>query len=114
MVEAFDPVHLVLDLGPCRTDAKLEPAAGQMVDGHRHLGQQHRVAICVSSHKAPDPHSFCGFGHRGLQGPALVDWPVRASATYRCEVIEIPDVVEAAFLGDAPDRAQRFDGGVLA
>src|SRR5260370_21102372 len=114
VVEAFDPVHLVLDLGPCRPDAKLEPAARQMVDGHRHLGEQDRMPIRVSSHQAPNANSFRGFGHRGLQGPALIYGPVWAVASDGGEVVEIPDVVEPTLFGDAPDRAQRFDGGVLA
>ena len=68
----------------------------------------------VFGHQASDARPFCRFGHRGLQGPALVDRPVWATATDGREVVEIPDVVESSVVGDAPHGSQRFDGRVLA
>src|SRR5207237_2368200 len=85
-----------------------------MVGRNRGLGQQRRVAIGVGGDKASDAHSFCGLGHRRLQRPALVDRAVSGGAANRCQVVEVPQVVEAGLVGDAPDRAHRLDRDVLA
>src|SRR2546425_12128824 len=42
MVEALDPVHLVLGLRPGGADAKLQPSSGKAIDRHRHLGERDR------------------------------------------------------------------------
>src|SRR2546425_615706 len=114
VVEPFDPVHLMLDLSPRRPDAELQPAARQVVDGDGHLGQDDRVAIGVGGDQAAESHALGGLGHRRLQRPALVDHAIRTAGADRGQVVEIPNVVETAFVRDAPDRAQLLDGGVLA
>src|SRR2546426_7160675 len=84
-----------------------------MVDRNRGLGQQRRVAIGVGGDEASDAHSLGGLGHRRLQRPALVDRAVSGGAANRRQVVEVPQVVEAGLVGDAPDRAQRLDRDVL-
>src|SRR5207245_1568138 len=75
--------------------------------------QQRRVAIGVGGDEASDAHSLGGLGHRRLQRPALVDRAVSGGAANRRQVVEVPQVVEAGLVGDAPDRAQRLDRDVL-
>ena len=113
MVEALDAVHLVLDLGPGGADAELQPAAGQVVDGDRELGQDDGVAVGVAGDQAADAHALGRLGHRRLQRPALVDGPVGAGGPDRGEVVEVPQVVETALVGDPPHRAELIDGDVL-
>ena len=87
--------------------------AGQVVDRDCLLGQQHGVPVRVPGHQAADAHPFGRLRHSGLQGPALEDGPVGTAVADRCKVVEVPYVVEACFVGDPPDRAKGFDGGVL-
>src|SRR3989442_12692668 len=84
-----------------------------MVDRNRGLGQQRRVAIGVGGDEASDAPSLGGLGHRRLQRPALVDRAVSGGAANPRQVVEVPQVVEAGLVGDAPDRAQRLDRDVL-
>ena len=42
-------------LGPAGADAELQPPAGQVVDGDRHLRQNRRVPVGVADDGAPDP-----------------------------------------------------------
>src|SRR5438876_1565899 len=114
MVEPLDAVRMVLDLSPRGADPKLEPAAGKVVDGDRDLGEHDRMAVRVAGDKAADADALGRLGHRGLQGPTFVDRPVGARRSDGSQVVEVPDVVEAAFVGDAPDRAQLLDGDALA
>src|SRR3977135_2566641 len=85
-----------------------------MVDGDRHLRQHRRMAVGVAGDQAADAHALGGFGHRGLQRPAFKNRPVWAARANRCEMVEIPDVIEVRFVGDLPDDAQLLDGAVLA
>ncbi len=114
MVQAFDAVHLVLDLGPRRSDSELEPPSGKMVYGDRGLGQQRGVAVRVAGDKAPDPHAPRGFRHRRLQRPTFVDRTVGATLADRRQMVEVPHVIEAGLVSDVPDRAQLLDGAVLS
>src|SRR5581483_5182159 len=114
VVETLEAVHLVLDLGPRRADAELEAAARKVVDRHRLLGEQRRVAVRVAGDQASDAHAPGRLGHRRLERPALEDRAVRAAGADRCEVVEVPHVVEAALVRNSPYGAQRLDGRVLA
>ena len=114
MVETLDSVHLVLDLSPGRTDAELKPAAGKMIDRHRQLGEHDRVAVRVAGDQAADADALGRLGHRGLQGPTFVDGTVGTCRPDRSQVIEVPEVIEAAFVGNLPGGAELLDGDVLA
>ena len=114
MVEALDSIHLVFGLRPGGADAELQPSAGKVIDRHRHLGQHHRVAIGVAGHHATESDASSRRRDRRQQRPAFIDRPLRAIGTDRCEVVEIPDMIETAFVGDPPDIPKRLDGGRLA
>src|SRR5665213_1218766 len=73
VVEAFDPVHGVLDSRPGGADAELEAAAGQVVDSDRELGQERGIAVGVAGDHAADSYALGGLRHRGLQRPTFVD-----------------------------------------
>ena len=113
MVEALDPVHLMLDLGPRGADAELEPATRQVVDRDGELGEHDGVTVRVARDQASDAHAFGRLGHRGLEGPALVDRPVGTAGTDGRQVVEVPNVVESALVGEAQDSAQVLDGDGL-
>src|SRR5579859_650461 len=114
MVQAFEPVHLVLDLGPGRADAELQATARQVIDGDRLLGQQGGVSIRVAGDQAADADALGRFGHRGLERPALVDRPVGAALPDGGEMVEVPNMVEARLVRYAPDGPQGLDGRVLS
>src|SRR5438105_2741423 len=113
MVESLDAVHLVLDLRPRGADPELETAAREVVDRDSELGQDDRVAIRVAGDQASDAHALGGLGHRRLERPALVNRAVGAAGPDGRKVVEVPQVVESAFVGKAPDRAQVLDGDAL-
>src|SRR5581483_2469399 len=50
------PEHGVLVLGPSRSDAELEPPAGEVVHGHRHLRQHAGVPVRVAGDRTPDAY----------------------------------------------------------
>jgi hypothetical protein len=104
--------HGVLVLGPSGADAELQPAAAEMIDGHRHLRQDPRVAVGVADHRAADPDPGGQLGHRGQHGPGLEDRAVVALAESG-EVIHDPAAVEARLVGEPPEPAQLVDGRVL-
>jgi len=114
VVETFDAVHRVLDGRPRGADTELQAAARQVVDGDRKLGEEGRISVCVAGDHAADPYVFRGLGHRGLQGPAFIDRPVGAARADGSQVVEVPNVVETAFVSQPPDGPERIDRRVLA
>jgi len=84
-----------------------------VVDCDRLLGQEHRVPVGVAGHEAADPHALGRLCHRSLQDPAFENRPVGTAVSNRRQVIEVPDVVEACFVSDAPDGTKRLDRSVL-
>jgi hypothetical protein len=103
----------VLVLGPAGPDAELEPAAGQVVDGRRHLRQHARVPVGVAGDRAADAHPLGQRRHAGQRGPGLEDVQ-RVVAAEAGEVVHVPAVVEARLIGDPPHFLERVDRGGLA
>ena len=64
-------VGLVLADVPSRADAERDAAAGDDVDGGRHLGQERRVAVGVAGDEDAEPEPLRDRGHRRQQRPAL-------------------------------------------
>ena len=113
MVETFDAVHLMFDLGPGGPDAELQSSTREVVDRHSQLGQQGWIPVRVARHHGAETHPAGCLRDRGLQRPTLVDRAVGADGADRGQVVEDPDVVESSLVGDLPDIAKRLDRGVL-
>ena len=114
VIQTLEAVHLVLDLRPGGTDAELEPAARQVIDSHCGLGQQGGIAVSVARHQAADSRSLRRLRHSRLQRPTFEDRPVRPSLAYRGQMVEVPHMVEALVVRQAPDTAQVLDCAVLS
>ena len=85
-----------------------------MVDRHRQLGKQSRIAVGVAGDHAADTYPLGPLSDGGLQRPALIHGTVGPGRPDRGEVVKDPDMVEAGLVRDAPDIAQRPDRRVLA
>jgi len=76
-VEAFpqrrqrDAVGVAFLLVPPGAEAKLQPAAGDDVDGGGHVGQHGRMPVHHTGHLAAEPDPPGGLRHRGQHGPGL-------------------------------------------
>ena len=104
--------HRVLALRPRSAEAELEPAAREVIDGDGHLRQNARMAIGVAGDHATDAPPARRLGHRSEERPGLEDVAGRVGAD-RGEMVEVPAVVEAGLVGDAPYRPQLVDGRKL-
>jgi len=102
----------VLDLGPGGAEPELEPAAREVVDGDRRLGEHGRVAVRVPRDHAADAHAGRRLGHGREHRPGLEDVELGIAADPR-EVVEVPAVVEAGIVGDPPDGTQLLGRGSL-
>src|SRR5207237_6991522 len=92
---------------------------GEVVDGRGHLGEQGGVAVEVPGDVDADAHAAGDRGHRGQRGPGLEDGialvgavPTRRRPGQGQQVVEYPEVVEAALVRDLPDLPQSRDRSV--
>ena len=102
----------MLELGPGGSDAELQPARREVVDGHRHLREHGRVPVGVAGHHAADAHALRRLRHRPQEHPAL-EHVERRIVDDRGEVVEDPEVIEVGLVGQLPDRAELRGIGVL-
>src|SRR5947209_9198786 len=114
MLEALKAEHPDLVLGPAGPNPEFEASSRKVVDGDRYLGQQRGMSVDVASDHGPEANALRGRRDRGEQRPALIDRSLRSSGTDRCQVVKVPNVVEAALIGDPPNVAKRLHGGRLA
>lgn len=87
-------VFVVVLLEPAGADTEDEPAATDVVDGARHVGQQLRVAVAVAGDQRTDLHSRRGLRPRAEHGPAFEVLALRL-AVERVEVVPVVDDVDA-------------------
>ena len=103
MLEALKAEHPDLILGPACPYSEFEASSREVVDGDRHLGEQRRMPINIAGHHGPKANALRGRRNGGEQRPALIDRPLGPAGTDRGKVVKVPDVVEAALVGDPPD-----------
>ena len=94
-------VLVVVAPEPAGTDAEDEAAAGDVVDGARHVGLQVRVAVGVAGDQAADLDAAGRLRHRRLHRPGLEVRAVRI-AVQRVEVIPVEHGVRAHLLHPQP------------
>src|SRR5437867_8309519 len=100
-------VALVLALVPAAPDAVDQAAAGEHVDGRRHLRDQRRRAVGVAGDEDTDPDARRLASERGEHRPGL-ELRLGARPHDRVEMVVQPDRVEAERVGLAPVRGERF------
>jgi len=102
----------VVALEPARADAEDEPAAGDVVDGAGHVGQQFGFAVAVAGDQRADLDAAGGLGPGAEHGPAF---EVRAvgPAVEGEEVVPVEDDVDADVLGGGDGVADLPVVGVL-
>jgi hypothetical protein len=88
---------------PTAAEPEDEPAAADVVEGPRHLGEQGRVAEGGTHHEDPEFDARRRLGHGCHHGPAFVD-PGISVGVAEHEVVVAPDRVEAGVLGGPGDR----------
>ena len=76
----------VVALEPARAQPEDQAAAGDVIDGARHVGEQVRVAVGVAGHERAEVDALGGLGHRSEQAPAL-EMRALGVAEQRMEVI---------------------------
>ena len=91
-------VLVVVALEPARADAEDEPAAGDVVDGAGHVGQQLGVAVAVAGDQRADLDAAGGLGPGPEHRPALEVLAV-GLAVEREEVVPVEHDVDARVLG---------------
>ena len=106
-----DAELLVLGDEPPGAQPELEPAVGDVVDGHRLVREKARVAERVAAHQHPDPDARRAGRQPGQERPALVVRPGRAAGLV--EVIAVPHAVEAEPLEVLPALDERGEREVL-
>src|SRR5438105_5670845 len=84
-----------------------------MVDGGCRLREHRWVAIGHAGDHQADADLLRGHGHRRQQRPAVENVPAGSVGADAGHVVEGPEVVEPAFVGDLPDRPVGRDGRVL-
>ena len=86
--------------GSCQpaAEAEDEPAAADVVEGGRHLGQQRRIAKPRAHDERPELHPAGRLGDRRQDRPALVDARLLAVGAEE-QVVEDPDRIEPGLLG---------------
>src|SRR5262249_15596663 len=68
--------HRLLGLVPARSESDLEPAAGDVIDRHGHLGQDLRVAKSVGGDQDADADLPCDGRQAAEKGPGFAVGPV--------------------------------------
>src|SRR5712691_549795 len=107
-----EPVLVVIALEPSCSEAEHEPAARQLIDGARLIGDEIRISISDRTDHGADLGSF-GVDRRGRQQrPALELVAVGVAVEWK-EVIPEPDAVHAKLVGPAPRVAQLRDRALL-
>ena len=101
-------VLVVVALEPARADAEHEPAAADVVDRARHVGEQVRVAVRVAGDERAELRVPGVGGHRREQRVRLEVRGVRV-AVERVEVVPDPDAVDLERVGGLPRRPQLLD-----
>ena len=102
----------VVALEPARAQPEDQPAAGDVIDGARHVGEQVRVAVGVAGHERAEVDALRGLGHGREQAPALEVRAV-AVAEEREEVIPGEERVGALLVGPQPGVAHLLVRAVL-
>jgi hypothetical protein len=105
-------IRVVLDLVPAGSEAEDQPAAAELIDRRRHLGEQRWLAVRVAGNQRPEADSLRLPGERCEQAPALHLWLVRRS-DHSVEVIVQPDRVVTEALRLLPVRDQRLVGSAF-
>ena len=88
-----------------RSEAQDQPAAADLVERHRHLGQQGRVPEAGARDVRPDANAGRGLGCRGKDRPALPEAEPLAAGQLAPEMVGHPDRVDAHRLGLERDAA---------
>ena len=100
------PVRFGLPLVPAGAEPQLESAAGDVVDGRGHLGQQTGIAVGDAEHQAAEPGlpGIGGQGAEGRHGLEVIDRPARGRGLV--QVVPDRDPVHARVVEPPPQRPQ--------
>ena len=108
----LDPERAVLGLEPGAADAQHRPAAADVVERGRHLGDERRVAERVGTDHEPDGGALGALGPGGQGQPALEHRSL-VGTDDGIEVVPGPDRVEAEAVGPDAGLSQRGPVAVL-